>query len=168
MFWFISRKKVFHSAQNGFPAYIDLSIPGSLARELPAVVADTAKAEGVAIGRTEAEVSRLTRELPFGRTAADAVAAAREPGGRTAGVAREDKIFRPRNFPVYMDLSTPGSLARELPKAEGVAPQHAAMFPRCAPRAERDFPSLHRASIVATTPQKKYLLSLISYPLSII
>ena len=52
---------------------MSLSVHGSLARELP-------KAEGVAIGRTEAEVSRLTRELPFGRTAADAVAAAREPG----------------------------------------------------------------------------------------
>ena len=40
---------------------------------------------------------------------------------RVVSVACEDKIYRPRKFPDYMDLSIHGSLARELPKAEGVA-----------------------------------------------
>ena len=44
---------------------------GRAGRVLPAADAVAAKAEGVAIGRTEAEVSRLTRELPFGRTEAE-------------------------------------------------------------------------------------------------
>ena len=67
--------------------------------------------------------------------AADAVAAAREPFGRMAGVAREGKTCGRSFFPDYMSLSLTGSLARELPavvadtaKAEGVA------FGRTAPR----------------------------------
>ena len=47
-----------------FTYYLSLSIHGSLLRELPAVVADTAKAEGVAIGRTETALLQPTPNPP--------------------------------------------------------------------------------------------------------
>ena len=114
-----------------FPNYMDLSIHGSLARELPAVVADTAKAEGVALqyapglsvtgnfqyvvlrGFPAAEGNSFgfaatlrlrcgRRATPSGAARGDCVDRCQLPRegawGRVAGVAREDKIFRPQKI----------------------------------------------------------------------
>ena len=166
-----------------FPTTWISSVHGSLARELPAVVADTAKAEGVAFHTARfsllqecfpyvgtaglAATLRLRcgrRQLPQSRAcgasqhAADAVAAAREPFGRMAGVAREGKTCGRSFFPDYMSLSLTGSLARELPavvadtaKAEGVA------FRRSATAVLQPYPKklppIHSATEkAATTP----------------
>ena len=183
MFWFISRKKVFHSAQNGFPAYIDLSIPGSLARELPAVVADTAKAEGVAFGRSDSTRcapprpnTRGVAERRFHSAAedfpttwiprypapsrgscreAEGVAFGRSDSTRCAfsTAERRGASQRPKKFSYYINLSIPGSLARELPavvadtaKAEGVAykPQQFPTLRILNSRAERGFPAAEK------------------------
>ena len=125
-----------------FPTTWISSVHGSLARELPAVVADTAKAEGVALGRS----ATRRRNHPCGTKnflwvscntpapvrvegnslslapAARASSLEREPFSRIARVAREDKkTAAEKKFSYYMSLMVHGSLARELPKAEGVA-----------------------------------------------
>ena len=114
-----------------------LSIHGSLARELPAVVADTAKAEGVALNTQQfphvahAPAAKLAKRrrsggshrprikpqhgkslrpkaTPSGAARGDCVDRCQLPHegawGRTAGVARKNKAFRPKDFPNYMDI----------------------------------------------------------------
>ena len=128
---------------------------GRVGRVLPAVVADTAKAEGVAF-HTHRDSPCYRMASPYVGTAGfscnAAVALRRKAtpshykvcffvllrcgGGqlpqsracgarqlpregafcRIAGIARGDKIYRPRKIPYYMDFSVHGSLARELPR----------------------------------------------------
>ena len=113
---------------------------------LPAVVADTAKAEGVAFGvagilfvagvlavrrtarcarrgeslrpKATPSVSRLRREPAPSRGSLWSCRRGRWVRKR---YLRPKDSLRPNIFPYYMGLSIHGSLLRELPKAEGVA-----------------------------------------------
>ena len=83
---------------------MDFAVPGSLVRELPAADAVAAKAEGVDLRPQQSTTSRTPALTPV-----------------EAITDRPPRTPRPIKFPDYLDLSIHGSLARELPKAEGVA-----------------------------------------------
>ena len=130
---------------------------------LPAVVADTAKAEGVAFHTAEilpvagvllrtsvprglAATQRLRcrrGQLPQALHAVTASTAAsslaREPWGRVAGIVCEDKNFRPRKFPDYMSLSIHGSLAA----AASLKEQSSAAVTKVLPHPAQSFYPFH-------------------------